>query len=340
MYGVRALKLRRRSQRSPPALRGRCCSSRRWPARRGRRRALVGSPRRARWAGRPAARSGAYVYIADSGRAGIRLAPHDAAIPASNTKLFTTARRCARSASRARWRPRSCGAGQLGDGGVYRGNLYLRGGGDPTFGSQRFTSRAYGGGATVETLAGAARPRAGIERVAGRVIGDESLLRQPARRPRLRLRRSSTWVGPLSGLGFNRGLSQRGRHGFQANSAAVRGRTARPTRSRRRGIAVTGAPGARPRRRPAPTARRRRSPPMARLAALTNKPSDNYFAETLVKDLGAATSFEAATARPAAGARRVVRAQLSPAARRRSARGSSTARACRAPTGRLALPRG
>src|SRR5688572_32373386 len=37
--------------------------------------------------------------------------------------------------------------------GVYRGSLWLKGGGDPTFGSRRFTQRSYGGGASVQDLA-------------------------------------------------------------------------------------------------------------------------------------------------------------------------------------------
>src|SRR5215207_7981796 len=56
-------------------------------------------------------------------------------------------------------------AGGLEDG-VYRGNFYLRGGGDPTFGSASFNRRAYGTGASVTELA-AEVAAAGVERVTG-----------------------------------------------------------------------------------------------------------------------------------------------------------------------------
>ena len=40
------------------------------------------------------------------------------------------------------------GDGELDENGVWRGNLYLRGGGDPTFGSNTYARRFYGGGST------------------------------------------------------------------------------------------------------------------------------------------------------------------------------------------------
>ena len=45
------------------------------------------------------------------------------------------------------------GTGTLEPDGTYRGDLYLVGGGDPTFGSSTFARRTYGGGASVEGLA-------------------------------------------------------------------------------------------------------------------------------------------------------------------------------------------
>jgi D-alanyl-D-alanine carboxypeptidase/D-alanyl-D-alanine-endopeptidase (penicillin-binding protein 4) len=60
------------------------------------------------------------------------------------------------------------------DGTTWNGDLYLRGGGDVTFGTASFARRAYGSRATVERLAAALR-RAGVRRIRGRVLGDATL---------------------------------------------------------------------------------------------------------------------------------------------------------------------
>ena len=71
---------------------------------------------------------------------------HRARILASNTKLFTTAAALARFGTEGTLGTEVRGAGALDEDGVWRGDLYLRGGGDPTFGTRRFTRRSYGSG--------------------------------------------------------------------------------------------------------------------------------------------------------------------------------------------------
>ena len=226
--------------------------------------------------------SGAYVYNATTGRPIFAWRHVTPRILASNTKLFTTAAALARFGVAGRLATEVRGTGQLGSKGVYRGNLYLIGGGDPTFGSHSFTSRNYGSAATVEALA-TQLDRAGIERVAGRIYGDESAFDSLRGGPDSGYG-VSYWVGPLSALAYNRGLGAENGSSFQANPPAFA--AARLTDAlRKRGIPVTGRPttGAAP--QSAQPVAAVQSPTMARLAALTNKPSDNYFAETLVKDL-------------------------------------------------------
>jgi D-alanyl-D-alanine carboxypeptidase/D-alanyl-D-alanine-endopeptidase (penicillin-binding protein 4) len=226
--------------------------------------------------------SGAYVVNATSGRPVLAWRHTTPRILASNTKLFTTAAALARFGTEGTLATEVRGDGGLRQGGVYRGNLYLVGGGDPTFGSQSFTGRSYGGGATVEALA-TQLDRAGIERVVGRVLGDESAFDSLRGGPDSGYG-TSIWVGPLSALGYNRGLGNENGSSFQANPPAFA--AARLADAlRRRGIPVTGAPGAGATPASARILAAVESPPMSRLAALTNKPSDNYFAEMLVKAL-------------------------------------------------------
>ncbi|MGH3995377.1 MAG: D-alanyl-D-alanine carboxypeptidase, partial [Pseudonocardiaceae bacterium] len=106
--------------------------------------------------------SGAYVVNLDKGRTVFRRHHTRARILASNTKLFTTSAALARFGPAAKLSTEVRGDGDLDPDGTYRGNLYLLGGGDPTFGSRRFTRRAYSGGASVEDLA-AKLKEAGIE---------------------------------------------------------------------------------------------------------------------------------------------------------------------------------
>ena len=226
--------------------------------------------------------SGAYVVNTDTRRVVFRRNHTRARILASNTKLFTTSAALARFGPAARLSTEVRGDGQLDLDGTYRGNLYLVGGGDPTFGSRRFVRRAYRGGATVEDLARKLE-EAGIRRVTGRVLGDESRFDSLRGGPDSAFK-TSIWVGPLSALAFNRGLATEGGRGFQAQPAAFAAARLDSALGRRK-IPVAGAPRA---GRTPPEARilaAAESPPMARLAALTNKPSDNFFAETLVKAL-------------------------------------------------------
>ena len=227
--------------------------------------------------------SGAYVVNADTGRPVFRWSHTRARILASNTKLFTTAAALARFGEDGMLATEVRSTGKLSETGVWRGSLYLVGGGDPTFGSTSFASRAYGQtGSTVEALA-AQLDRVGIERVAGRVIGDESRFDTLRGGPESNFA-TSYWVGPLSALGYNRGLAAESGTSFQGSPSAFA--AARLTDAlRRRGIAVRDKPTAGTALSSADTIAAVASPPMSRLIALTNKPSDNYFAEMLVKGL-------------------------------------------------------
>jgi len=237
--------------------------------------------------------SGAYVVNAESGRPVFRWSHTSPRILASNTKIFTTAAALARFGTKGTLATEVRSGGELGALGVLRGNLFLVGGGDPTFGSSSFATRAYGGGATVEALA-AQLKRAGIERVAGRVIGDESRFDTLRGGPESGYA-TSIWVGPLSALGYNRGLAAESGTSFQGSPAPFA--AARLTDAlRRRGIAVSGRPTAGRAPADADTLAAVESPSMSRLIALTNKPSDNYFAEMLVKDLAMQASGRGTTA--------------------------------------------
>jgi serine-type D-Ala-D-Ala carboxypeptidase/endopeptidase (penicillin-binding protein 4) len=240
--------------------------------------------------------AGAYVVDVSDGspRAVFRWRQHTPRILASNTKLFTTTAALARFGTEGTLGTEVLGTGELDAEGVYRGSLYLRGGGDPTFGSRRFTQRSYGGGATVQDLADLL-VEAGIQRVTARVYGDESAFDSLRGGPDSGYG-VSIWVGPLSALSYNRGLFTEGGRGFQANPPAFAAARlddaleARhiPVRLRpRAGITPEGAA----------VLASIDSPPMERLIRLTNKPSDNFFAETLLKDLARQAGGIGTTAR-------------------------------------------
>ena len=270
--------------------------------------------------------SGAYVVelSADQPRAVFRWRQRTPRILASNAKLFTTSAALSRFGSEGTLGTEVLGTGELDTEGIFRGSIYLRGGGDPTFGSRRFTTRSYGGGATVQELA-VLLEDAGIERVTGRVYGDESAFDALRGGPESGYGVSS-WVGPLSALSYNRGLFTEGGHGWQANPPAF-------AAARLDDALEAGGVRVRLKPRAGRTPSDARvlasvdSPPMERLIRLTNKPSDNFFAETLLKGLAHQASGVGTTA---AGARIAVSHARALGARATLADGSGLSRADRA----------
>jgi serine-type D-Ala-D-Ala carboxypeptidase/endopeptidase (penicillin-binding protein 4) len=212
--------------------------------------------------------SGAYVTNLSTGERVFAWRARTPRILASNTKLFTSAAALARFGTEGTLGTEVLGEGALDPEGIWRGSLYLRGGGDPSLGSRALGELA----AFLED--------AGIERVTGRVYGDES------RHDSLRGGPDSGygvsfWVGPLSALSFNEG---RASSGFQADPpafAAARLDAALEAR----GIGVRLRPRAAAAPEDAEVLASVDSPPMETLVRLMNKLSDNFFAEILVKDL-------------------------------------------------------
>ena len=80
--------------------------------------------------------SGAYVMNVTEGRVVFSWNATRPRILASNTKLFTTSAALARYGTEGTLGTEVLGRGRLDEDGVWRGDLYLRGGGDPTFGSR------------------------------------------------------------------------------------------------------------------------------------------------------------------------------------------------------------
>ena len=225
--------------------------------------------------------SGAYVVNSTQGNVVFRWREGTPRILASNTKLFTTSAALVRYGAEGTLGTEVRGDGTLEEG-TWKGDLYLRGGGDPSFGSQRFGRRNYGGAASVQDLA-TKLAALGIERVSGAVYGDES--RFDSRRGTAATGwHTSIDLSPLSALAFNRGLASEGGFGFQSNPPAfAAARLAEALKAR--GIKVAHKAGVRRAPEASQVLVSVDSPPMAKLIRITNKPSDNWFAEMLLKDL-------------------------------------------------------
>jgi serine-type D-Ala-D-Ala carboxypeptidase/endopeptidase (penicillin-binding protein 4) len=237
--------------------------------------------------------SGGYVYDMTSGQVLFSGRAQDRRAPASVEKLYTATTALERWGPSAQLETTVLGTGHLAAGGVWEGNLYLRGGGDPTFGTESFIRSHYGGvGTAVTTLAEQLAHTDGIHRVTGTVEGDESYFDSLRGEPSSGYAWDPFLEGTLSALAFNRGEtgSETGPHA-PAAYAARRLRAA----LRAAGVVVSGPtrpptrPGGGAATTPAGAVRLAavRSPTIAQLLGLTLPPSDNFFAETLLKGLGA-----------------------------------------------------
>ncbi|HWF34249.1 MAG TPA: D-alanyl-D-alanine carboxypeptidase/D-alanyl-D-alanine-endopeptidase, partial [Solirubrobacteraceae bacterium] len=229
-------------------------------------------------------------------------------LPASNEKIYTTSTALLRFGRSATLQTAIYGVGTLGSDGTFDGSLYLHGGGDPSFGSASYDNYIYGQDvihATMQSLV-AQLVQSGIKKVTGNVYGDASYLDSAQGTAPYGYRVSFDLGSPLSALLYNRGWSDLTGYHFQANPplyAAQQLVTAlRSARIKvRNGRAATGKTPV-----GAQSLASVSSPPMSRMIALTNTPSDNLFAETLIKDLGAAFGGRGSTAAGAA----VVRAEV------------------------------
>jgi D-alanyl-D-alanine carboxypeptidase/D-alanyl-D-alanine-endopeptidase (penicillin-binding protein 4) len=227
-------------------------------------------------------------------------------LPASIEKLWTTTTALLELGPDATFQTQVYANGRLTSAGALIGTLYLRGGGDPTFGSAGFDHVMYGTGATVQRLAADIRAL-GITRIQGRILGDDSYFDSLRGTPATGYRANLEVEGELSGLSYDAGFTSLAEDQLQADPPLF---AAQAFAAALRADGVRLAPGTRiGAGRTPPTATllaSESSPNLATLMALTNAPSDNFFAETLLKDIGARLGGGGSTARGAAVVRRFI----------------------------------
>ena len=250
--------------------------------------------------------AGAYVFDATSRKVLFSSNATTRRILASNTKLFTSSAILAQLGPDATF-PTDIESDGTSDRatGIFTGDIYLRGGGDPTFGTRAFIKRFFGAGASIEDLSDELEAT-GITQINGRVFGDESRFDSLRGIPDSHYGFDSDLGAPLSALTFDHGLANIHGTAIQSNpplfaaqqlTSALKSRGIRVTRKPSVGI----APG------DAKILASVQSPPLSTVLRLQNKESDNFFAETLLKDLASTNGAQGTTARGAAAAVRFAR---------------------------------
>lgn len=252
--------------------------------------------------------NGALVVDLSTGKTLYSYKPTVGRLPASNEKIYTTSTALLRYGPTATLQTTIYAVGTLEHSGTFVGNLYLHGGGDPSFGSTTFDNRIYGSGvihATMQSLV-SQLGKHGIKALDGNVYGDASYLDSAQGTAPYHFKVSFDLGSPLSALLYNRGWTDNTGLHFQANPALYAAqqllsalKTAHIKAPKTRALTGKTPAGAQ-------TLASVSSPPMSQLIQLTNTPSDNLFAETLIKDLGARFGGRGSTAAGAA----VVRAEV------------------------------
>ena len=250
--------------------------------------------------------SGAYVVDLTDGQT---LYSHDAnsgRLPASVEKLYTTTTALQRFGAGGTLTTSVLGHGQM-EGTTYTGTLSLRGGGDPTFGAASFDTSNYGTGATIQQLVDDLVRTTGMTALRGNIVADETFFDSDRGTPATGNQPSTEVEGELSGLAFDRGWYNLSGTVLDTHPALDAGDEL-VTTLRAAGVKVLGKARVTAAGTPATatTLATVSSPPMATLLALTLTPSDNFFAEMLLKDIGARFGGGGTTADGAA----VVRAQI------------------------------
>jgi D-alanyl-D-alanine carboxypeptidase/D-alanyl-D-alanine-endopeptidase (penicillin-binding protein 4) len=244
--------------------------------------------------------SGAYVAKAGIGQALFGWRSGTKRILASNTKIFTTGTALAAQGPGATLETQVLGVGAIEPvTGIFPGDLYLRGAGDPSFGTSAYNRSQYSGGASIETLAEDLYA-AGLRRVDGGIVGDESLWDRLRGTSYSGFHGSAAIGGPITALAFNHGRDSQGR--FQTNPPVYAAdRLAQALRD----VGIKVDEGSRAGETPGSAVELADvlSSPMARLAQITGIRSENWFAEMLVKGL----SVQGTTRQGTAEARRYAR---------------------------------
>ena len=239
------------------------------------------------------------VAAAESGKVVCASSPGRSLPLASNMKLFTTATALSRLGPETRIPTRVLHDGRIDSKGVLHGSLYLKGGGDPALGTPSFYNTYLGGLGTNLFALKAQIRAAGVKSVTGRLYVDDTIFDR---------RRgvadsgyaTSIYIGPLSGLAFNTGYAgSSASSGFSSDPAKLAGaKLARSLRS-----AGVEMPAAVALRRTPPFSQQIalvRSPTIHQIADVTGVYSHNFFAEMLMKLLGARLGGAGTTAAGAA----------------------------------------
>lgn len=145
---------------------------------------------------------GLAAYADDARREIFSVSPDTRLTPASTLKLLTSAAALETFGPHHRFQTRLYADQKPDAQGILKGNLYLRGGGDPTLGSKRVT-----GGETWQTVARSwaqAVKRAGITRVEGNIYADVSAFEGPSIPPKVNWENiGNYYAAPASPLCFN-----------------------------------------------------------------------------------------------------------------------------------------
>jgi serine-type D-Ala-D-Ala carboxypeptidase/endopeptidase (penicillin-binding protein 4) len=231
--------------------------------------------------GKGGPQTGALVYDLTAKRTLFALRADVGRQPASVEKLYTTVATLNDLGPNARLKTTVVGTGHLGPGGIWRGNLYLVGGGDPTFGDGAFNRTwEQGNGPTSNQLVGQL-VHDGIKQVTGWVIGDAALFDELRGGPATGYAPDvPDFGGQLSALSYDHGSTFK-----KLNPGAF---AAKELVLTMHGAGI----GARPLNRtlPAPASTQQlasvESPPLSVMLKLMDVPSDDFFAEMLTKQLG------------------------------------------------------
>lgn len=220
-------------------------------------------------------KSGALVVDLTNGRELYARSADTLRSPASNEKLFTTAAALMAfgGAGTLATAARIGADDTVDEDGVLDGDLYLVGDGDPSLND-----------IALKALAATIVKQTKLKSIAGGLVGDESIFDAKRGSFDTNFGPDNDLGGQLSGLTWGHG---RATPGGPATVAAARLQfflqklKVKVRKAPRTGLLDNAAGG------PGATLGTIESPPMSVLAATTNQPSDNFYAETLLKGLGA-----------------------------------------------------